>query len=149
MESKDAQSSSYRWGWSKSSTTSPPPRYLVTDRFELSQSLPGCDLHSQDFCYTDSESSSEGSYVDLVLNPERFTGYAGASAHRVWSAIYEENCFGLSEKFEMGGSAGTGGLLNGNSGLAIQEGFGQLKKGREEECVEKRIYYRIISGESG
>lgn len=35
--------------------------------------------------------------MDLTLNPERFTGYAGDSAHNVWRAIYEENCFGLSE----------------------------------------------------
>lgn len=33
------------------------------------------------------------SYVDLGLNPERYTGYAGFSARRVWGAIYEENCF--------------------------------------------------------
>ena len=32
-------------------------------------------------------------YVDLLLNPERFTGYAGASALRIWSSIYKENCF--------------------------------------------------------
>lgn len=35
----------------------------------------------------------ELSYVDLSINPERFTGYAGHSAHRVWEAIYKENCF--------------------------------------------------------
>ena len=32
-------------------------------------------------------------YVDLLLNPERFTGYSGASAHRLWNSIYKENCF--------------------------------------------------------
>ncbi len=39
------------------------------------------------------DSSTDGSYIDLVLNPERFTGYSGHSPHRIWSAIYEENCF--------------------------------------------------------
>lgn len=32
-------------------------------------------------------------YVDLLINPERYTGYSGEAAHRVWRAIYEENCF--------------------------------------------------------
>ena len=43
------------------------------------------------------DSKQEGDYVDLTLVPERYTGYSGNSAHRVWRAIYEENCFGLSE----------------------------------------------------
>mmetsp|Transcript_2704 Transcript_2704/g.3708 ORF Transcript_2704/g.3708 Transcript_2704/m.3708 type:complete len:476 (+) Transcript_2704:517-1944(+) len=38
--------------------------------------------------------SYRGVYVNLLQNPERFTGYAGPSAHRVWHAIQEENCFG-------------------------------------------------------
>lgn len=127
------------------------------------QSLPGCHLHSQDFCYTDSESSSEGQYVDLILNPERFTGYAGPSAHRVWGAIYEENCFGLSEKLELqpargdemtlrSGLGGGGGLSSPGAISALQEGFGhemRRGKGDGEECLEKRIYYRIISGAWG
>ncbi|KAG1663714.1 ERO1-like protein beta [Nymphon striatum] len=32
-------------------------------------------------------------YVDLLLNPERYTGYRGPSAHRIWNTIYKENCF--------------------------------------------------------
>ena len=32
-------------------------------------------------------------YINLKENPERFTGYAGASAHRIWRSIYHENCF--------------------------------------------------------
>jgi hypothetical protein len=37
-----------------------------------------------------------GVYVNLLENPERFTGYSGFPAHRVWRAIKEENCFGTS-----------------------------------------------------
>jgi len=118
---------------------------------------PGCDVNSQSFCYIDSESSdSEGQYIDLVMNPERFTGYAGESAHRVWGAIYEENCFGLSEKVA-GGLAAAGeskGWEASGKGAGLQGGFGtEVKKTlvakKEEECLEKRIYYRIISGKSG
>lgn len=31
-------------------------------------------------------------YVNLLLNPERYTGYIGPSARRIWEAIYSENC---------------------------------------------------------
>lgn len=31
-------------------------------------------------------------YVNLQLNPERYTGYTGDSARRIWDAIYKENC---------------------------------------------------------
>ena len=39
------------------------------------------------------EQSLSLSYFDLSLNPERYTGYAGPSAERIWKAIYRENCF--------------------------------------------------------
>ncbi|KAL1784123.1 ERO1 beta [Sigmodon hispidus] len=49
---------------------------------------------SQDhFCELDDERSPAAQYVDLLLNPERYTGYKGSSAWRVWNSIYEENCF--------------------------------------------------------
>ena len=38
--------------------------------------------------------SGSASYVNLLVNPERFTGYSGPSARRVWRSIQEENCFG-------------------------------------------------------
>jgi hypothetical protein len=34
----------------------------------------------------------ELTYVNLLLNPERYTGYAGSSARRIWDAVYSENC---------------------------------------------------------
>jgi hypothetical protein len=99
-----------------------------------------------------------------MLNPERFTGYAGESAHKVWRAIYEENCFGLTEKvgieYDADGSLGGPGngvteLKGGLGGQSSwteprkQQGFGtdmRRRAARVEECLEKRIYYRIISG---
>ncbi|KAI7261620.1 endoplasmic oxidoreductin, partial [Hortaea werneckii] len=51
-----------------------------------------CD--DRDYCVPDDEiASAKGDYVSLVNNPERFTGYAGEAAHRIWEAIYHENCF--------------------------------------------------------
>jgi len=36
--------------------------------------------------------AGEMTYVNLLLNPERYTGYTGPSARRIWDAIYSENC---------------------------------------------------------
>ncbi|OEL31173.1 Endoplasmic reticulum oxidoreductin-1, partial [Dichanthelium oligosanthes] len=35
---------------------------------------------------------NEMTYVNLQLNPERYTGYTGDSARRIWDSIYKENC---------------------------------------------------------
>ncbi|KAJ0967885.1 hypothetical protein J5N97_024802 [Dioscorea zingiberensis] len=42
--------------------------------------------------YDDETDNAEMTYVNLQLNPERYTGYAGPSARRIWEAIYTENC---------------------------------------------------------
>ncbi|CAJ1958017.1 unnamed protein product [Sphenostylis stenocarpa] len=34
----------------------------------------------------------EMTYVNLQLNPERYTGYTGPSARRIWDSVYSENC---------------------------------------------------------
>jgi ERO1-like protein alpha len=98
-----------------------------------------------------------------MLNPERFTGYAGDSAHNVWRAIYEENCFGLSEAAMDASTAGTmssssavnalkGAGAGGFGFSKLSEGWGtEMIKGagrsaRDDVCEEKRIYYRVISG---
>lgn len=36
--------------------------------------------------------AAEMTYVNLQLNPERYTGYTGPSARRIWDAVYAENC---------------------------------------------------------
>lgn len=80
---------------------------------------------SQDnFCEMDDELSAGMEYVDLSLNPERYTGYAGSSAHRIWKSIYEENCF------------------------KPNVGYGPYttSKNLNAMCLEKRAFYRAISG---
>lgn len=42
--------------------------------------------------YDDESNDDEMTYVNLQLNPERYTGYIGPSARRIWDAIYTENC---------------------------------------------------------
>ncbi|XP_075934715.1 ERO1-like protein alpha isoform X4 [Anarhichas minor] len=51
------------------------------------------DDEAERFCVVDDEESPDSQHVDLLLNPERFTGYRGPEAWQVWNSIYEENCF--------------------------------------------------------
>nr|XP_033341972.1 ero1-like protein [Megalopta genalis] len=79
------------------------------------------DDAQDNFCVKE---SSPGEYVNLLLNPERYTGYKGPSAHRIWRSIYMENCFRPenSPHFYVQSSK-----INGM-------------------CLEKRVFYRVISG---
>jgi ERO1-like protein beta len=126
-----------------------------------------CD--ERDYCVPEDESaSSKGDYVSLVRNPERFTGYAGDGAKQVWDAIYRENCFQKSS-FPHSAALGESQLLP--TGPAAQD-FKQVLEaaGRQqvlemtrqqnpnmpfvaqtglelqEECLEKRVFYRVMSG---
>ena len=74
------------------------------------------------FCDIDAETCPNCDYVDLTLNPERFTGYSGEAATRVWKAIYEENCFKPPNKATF------------------------LRDSVEEMCLEKRAFFRVVSG---
>ncbi|KAM3577776.1 hypothetical protein VYU27_000319 [Nannochloropsis oceanica] len=68
--------------------------------------------------WIEQEEEDQGmNYINLLRNIERFTGYAGPSARRVWRSIYE-NCFELSPmELHAGG-----------------------------HCLEKRVFYRLIAG---
>ncbi|KAJ1509782.1 hypothetical protein HMI55_007259 [Coelomomyces lativittatus] len=70
----------------------------------------------RDFCILEDELAAGGLYVDLSKNPERFTGYSGVSANKVWQAIYGENCFHANP-------------------LDV-----------EPMCIEKQMFYKIVSG---
>lgn len=107
-------------------------------------------------------------YVDLLANPERFTGYAGPSASRVWKAIYEENCFDLVVPYHDGTPAPAPSDADSKSEsmvseaqmgmLGVSKAKGELgrlmgsvagpRDGGEEMCLEKRVFYRLISGAS-
>ncbi|KAK9916428.1 hypothetical protein WJX75_002458 [Coccomyxa subellipsoidea] len=39
------------------------------------------------------EGDVEYSYINLLMNPERYTGYKGEHAHRIWNLIYSQSCF--------------------------------------------------------
>ncbi|KIM45269.1 hypothetical protein M413DRAFT_441951 [Hebeloma cylindrosporum] len=103
-------------------------------------SLPGCYYRDSDFCFLDD--NTEGDYFDLRLVPERYTGYSGKDAHRVWRSIYEENCFGLSELNLMTGKSSAPVSLPDTMIEVLHE------DGQESDphCLEKRVYYKVISG---
>lgn len=125
-----------------------------------------CD--DRDYCVPDDEgASAKGDYVSLSENPERFTGYAGEGAHQVWEAIYRENCFSRPSTVSKQ-SAAVPGLsapfpgFSQNQAQAAQD-FRQVMKAHdreqarqsgaiedglefEDECLEKRVFYRVISG---
>jgi hypothetical protein len=88
---------------------------------------PKKQLKEDDYCVVEDELDeglmiliSEGVYINLLENPERYTGYAGMSAARVWQSIYQENCFGLSDVKNSLYDAG--------------------------KCHEEQVFYRLVSG---
>uniref|UniRef100_A0A8P4KLQ7 Endoplasmic reticulum oxidoreductase 1 beta n=1 Tax=Dicentrarchus labrax TaxID=13489 RepID=A0A8P4KLQ7_DICLA len=90
------------------------------------------DDAQDNFCELDDETSPDSEYVDLLLNPERFTGYKGPSAWRVWNSIYEENCFKPRSVYRP---------LN-----PLAPSRGESGKINNRLCLEKRVFYRLISG---
>jgi len=107
---------------------------------EVRNMLPGCYYRDSDFCFLDDP--AEGDYVDLIANPEAFTGYEGLSANRVWSSIYNENCFGLSELNLLKSPAPA--LVSLPDSLT--DTFREDESESYEQCLEKRVYYKLISG---
>lgn len=84
----------------------------------------------------------EGDYFDLQSVPERYTGYSGPDAHRVWRSIYEENCFGLSELSLMKGKSPAPVTLPDTMTEVLHEDGNEPPA----QCLEKRVYYKVISG---
>ena len=110
-----------------------------------------CD--ERDYCVPEEdEVTGKGDYVSLVDNPERYTGYAGMGARQVWNAIYRENCF---RKPGVGSDQGSsvyspvGNLQGGNdlrNPLVKSEVKRQEDFALDNECLEKRVFHRLISG---
>jgi len=77
------------------------------------------------FCKLDPLATENCDIVDLVTNPEQFTGYSGQAAHQVWNTIYNELCFHPEEKEKT---------------LYLTP---ETAKGM---CREKRAFYKLVSG---
>ncbi|TKX23327.1 endoplasmic reticulum oxidoreductin ERO1 [Elsinoe australis] len=124
-----------------------------------------CD--ERDYCVPEDErATAKGDYVSLVDNPERFTGYTGPGAQQVWDAIYRENCFSKpaagAKSSNNGGPFQPFGGLGGQPGKAamdlkaVMQDHGRqqaMQRGSiddqmefDDQCIEKRVFYRVISG---
>ncbi|KAI4171407.1 MAG: hypothetical protein LQ343_004263 [Gyalolechia ehrenbergii] len=107
-----------------------------------------CD--ERDYCIPEDESATaKGDYVSLVDNPERYTGYAGQP---VWDAIYRENCFFKSPPTSSLPASSPFNPINNHIEAAnalrnvIQAGSPKSEFVLDDECLEKRVFHRIISG---
>lgn len=121
-----------------------------------------CQCAETDFCHWEDEDwSPESTWVDLMDNPEKFTGYSGTSAHKVWRSIYEENCFGVARTIgaipsEQAAKQGRTGAQRDLSQSVAAEALSFLLSGssqpldtsssENEQCLEKRVFYKLISG---
>ncbi|XP_063695477.1 ero1-like protein [Culicoides brevitarsis] len=87
------------------------------------------DENRDNFCILDDD-EDDAEYVDLLLNPERYTGYKGESAHKIWRSIYLENCFMPYKPRK------TSNVLIPFMEMAAGNGV----------CLEQRAFYRMVSG---
>lgn len=111
------------YDWEHSSNDDVKPNKLAQISVEDGTNLT-CDEE-----YTFIDEGHECVYVDLVENPERFTGYGGTQSFDVWKAIYQENCFPETTV---------------NTAFASGDSFNLTST--TEVCTEKQIFYRLISG---
>lgn len=79
--------------------------------------------------------NKDGYYINLVNNRERYTGYDGEAAARVWTTIYNENCF--SSLFTTPDAF----ISPFTASPLMQPSLDQA-----DLCLEKRVFYRLISG---
>ncbi|GIZ43489.1 hypothetical protein CKM354_000671400 [Cercospora kikuchii] len=111
-----------------------------------------CD--ERDYCVPEDESATaKGDYVSLLDNPERFTGYSGEGAHQIWESIYRENCFARSSQGPSDAQSEAQAALQLKQVIKDHDRQQAASSGRpqdsldfEDECLEKRVFYRVISG---
>ncbi|KAK2642906.1 hypothetical protein Ddye_024669 [Dipteronia dyeriana] len=64
----------------------------AVDRTVDSKAFRGWTVTDNPWTSDDETDNADMTYVNLQLNPERYTGYIGPSARRIWDAVYSENC---------------------------------------------------------
>ncbi|XP_047334202.1 endoplasmic reticulum oxidoreductin-1-like [Impatiens glandulifera] len=64
----------------------------AVDRTLDNKAFRGWSVTDNPWTNDDETDNAEMTYVNLQLNPERYTGYVGPSARRIWDAVYSENC---------------------------------------------------------
>ncbi|XP_019190512.1 PREDICTED: endoplasmic reticulum oxidoreductin-1-like [Ipomoea nil] len=64
----------------------------AVDRSIDTKAFKGWIVEDNPWTFDDETDDAELTYVNLQLNPERYTGYKGPSAWKIWDAVYTENC---------------------------------------------------------
>lgn len=109
-----------------------------------------CD--ERDYCVPDDEGAAgKGDYVSLVNNTERYTGYSGMGARQVWDAIYKENCFSARSPRHASLQPNTQQAAQNLKNVFQEYGRQHVDDGEDlypldDECLEQRAFYRIVSG---
>jgi ERO1-like protein alpha len=99
-----------------------------TDPHPVDPAIPAIhrNLLANEFCPLDPlEEGAACQYIDLAANEERFTGYSGRAAHRVWEKVYDELCFHPERD---------------------DKSFDVTSENMKSMCFEKRAFYRVVSG---
>lgn len=117
------------FNWSQVTNESLKPSGLgkisLPDKSSIDNSIETEEVQTcEDLDYSEIDDDHHCVYVNLVNNPERFTGYGGNQSFDVWKAIYLENCFPNTNPMSMTNDADNGG----------------------EQCIEKNLFYRVVSG---
>ncbi|KER21990.1 hypothetical protein T265_09820 [Opisthorchis viverrini] len=127
--------------WTVRSSNPTSASRLPLSRLGQPGSIPALVFHSCGMAarYRKDPTSENMIWVDLLKNPEQFTGYKGVSSARIWHMIYAENCFNEDS---------SGPRTLGPSPVK-SETAPSLLLGHQSEalrCLEKRVFYRMISG---
>lgn len=114
-----------------------------SDNVALPDSTP---VYERDFCPDDDQFDVGAKYYDLLKNPEGYTGYKGEASHKIWRKIYDENCYEPKKSKKVGLPS----FMKEENSLNEKESGvfgGDPKKVLDEfTCVEKRVFYRAVSG---
>lgn len=95
------------------------------------------------FCVPDDAFVSNTSiFVNLLRNPERYTGFSGDPAHHIWDAIYKENCF----RVDSGGSGTTSSSSSSSESASSSSAATSFWQELRVRCLEERVFHRIVSG---
>eukprot|EP00043_Microstomoeca_roanoka_P007177 m.69267 g.69267 ORF g.69267 m.69267 type:complete len:537 (-) comp13727_c0_seq1:515-2125(-) len=126
-------------------------------------------LDRSNFCVADEHvySQEEMQWVNLIDNPERYTGFNGPSARRIWEAVYNSNCFQAQSQDEFYrdflGAAPTWqhemefepNAANAPSNMALMPLDEEPEQAAfllpslvdiDTLCLEERFFYRLLSG---
>ncbi|GMM52510.1 ER oxidoreductin [Starmerella bacillaris] len=108
------------------------------------------------YCFPEDESvDSEGVWVDLRGNAERFTGYQGPSARNMWGMLYAENCFSYNgDEDATKNNEKKENIVEDLAGIMARPAKREMDAWPDidtqldlpNDCIEQRLFYRLLSG---